>query len=57
MKVLNCLLTKLPSRYSIRQLYIRVCAQREIVKVAVAYDEALLQSGIEGKMTVHNSIT
>jgi hypothetical protein len=55
MKLLNYLLTKLPSRYSIRQLYIRVCVQREIVKVA--QDEVLLQLGIEGKISVHDSIT
>ncbi len=34
MKLLIYLLTKLPIRYSIHQLYIRVCAEREIVKVA-----------------------
>ncbi len=35
MNVFSAFLTLLPSRYSIRQLYIRVCTQRESVKVAM----------------------
>jgi len=44
MKLLICLLETLPGRYSIRQLYLRVCTWREV--------GALLQLGIKGKITV-----